>query len=388
MTPAEIRAPRVESLTGLRWWAAFAVFAHHMTNFAPLPIYPLLGYGTYGVTFFFVLSGFVLTWSSSSEVSPRTFWTRRWARIYPAYFVALVVAVPIFYTIGAGGQPWQKPFDPLAILLAVLLVQGWWTSSGILFAGNPAGWTLTVEALFYALHPALQRGLSRVSRRGALIAAAAILVIVIAWRAVAVADPAVAALPEPLLHLPDFLVGMCLAWALRHGWAFRVPPIISYVTGAAVVLGIYWLQSHLAGSPVSLVVLPFSNELIMMACAFAIVSVAARDMRGERSILRTRVLVLLGDLSYSFYLVHATVVYAFLLLLGERPVGWSNLGWYALVLVIAIGFSAALHFAVERPIEKRIRRADDARVTRKRQADASAFRRGPGLAKSHPGAAD
>lgn len=370
MTPAEARAPRVESLTGLRWWAAFAVFAHHMTNFAALPIYGVLGYGTYGVTFFFVLSGFVLTWSSSSLVSPRTFWTRRWARIYPAYFVALVIAVPIFYTVG-GGQAWQKAFDPLAILLAVLLVQGWWTAPAILFAGNPAGWTLTVEALFYALHPGLQRGLRRLARRGALVAAAAILLVVIAWRALAVVDPVVSALPEPIVHLPDFLVGMCLAWALRHGWVFRVPPIVSYLTGAVVVLGIYWLQSHFATSSVSHVVLPFSNELIMMACAFAIVSVAARDMRGGASILRSRVLVLLGDLSYSFYLVHASVVYAFLLLFGERPTGWSNLGWYALVLVLSVGVSAALHFGVERPIERWIRRADDRRVARKRQASAS-----------------
>src|SRR5690349_6614625 len=55
---------RIESLTGLRWWAAFFVFTHHMGYLAPLPIREFLKLGTSGVTFFFVLSGFVLTWSA------------------------------------------------------------------------------------------------------------------------------------------------------------------------------------------------------------------------------------------------------------------------------------------------------------------------------------
>src|SRR5262245_62142748 len=78
-----VRLPRVESLTGLRWWAAFFVFCHHMTNLAPLPIYDFLKYGTSGVTFFFVLSGFVLTWSARPGTKIRTFYRRRFARIFP-----------------------------------------------------------------------------------------------------------------------------------------------------------------------------------------------------------------------------------------------------------------------------------------------------------------
>ena len=82
--PPRKRLPRVESLTGLRWWAAFFVFSHHMTNLAPLPIYKFLKYGTSGVTFFFVLSGFVLTWSAQPGTKIRTFYRRRFARIWPA----------------------------------------------------------------------------------------------------------------------------------------------------------------------------------------------------------------------------------------------------------------------------------------------------------------
>lgn len=89
------RPPRLDSLTGLRWWAAFGVFLHHMTNLAPLPVHAALALGNYGVMFFFVLSGFVLTWSAQA-VSTSTFYWRRFARIYPAHLVALALAVPVF----------------------------------------------------------------------------------------------------------------------------------------------------------------------------------------------------------------------------------------------------------------------------------------------------
>src|SRR5690554_6674300 len=41
------RVQRLDSLTGLRWWAAFAVFAYHMTNLAPLPVTRVLSFGNF-----------------------------------------------------------------------------------------------------------------------------------------------------------------------------------------------------------------------------------------------------------------------------------------------------------------------------------------------------
>lgn len=72
---------RLDSLTGLRWWAAFGLFAYHMTNVAPLPGQSLFYVGNYGVSFFFVLSGFVLTWSARPHITVRQFYFRRFARI-------------------------------------------------------------------------------------------------------------------------------------------------------------------------------------------------------------------------------------------------------------------------------------------------------------------
>src|SRR5689334_18293101 len=145
-----------------------------MMAFAPVPppVARVLQFGDYGVAFFFVLSGFVLTWSMRPGVARRTFYWRRFARIYPLHIVTLLLAVPVFYSFTADtSQWWVKPLDLGVLLLSVLLLQGWWRDPAILFSGNPAAWTLTAEAFFYALHPFVSRPLARLGRTGALRAA-------------------------------------------------------------------------------------------------------------------------------------------------------------------------------------------------------------------------
>jgi peptidoglycan/LPS O-acetylase OafA/YrhL len=58
----------------------------------PLRLFDL---GAVGVTFFFVLSGFVLAWSTSPDVGAGTIYRRRFARIYPSYLVMLLLAVAL-----------------------------------------------------------------------------------------------------------------------------------------------------------------------------------------------------------------------------------------------------------------------------------------------------
>lgn len=185
---AVLAAPvqRLDALTGLRWWAALMVFLYHMREFAPLPgsIKLVFDQGYLGVTFFFVLSGFVLTWSMRPAVRLSTFYWRRFARIWPAHMVALMLAIPVFYTFSTIPEgSFLKPFDLGILLLSVVLIQGWWANPVILFSGNPAAWTLTVEALFYALHPWISRILLPLSRYGALVLAAAAIAWAFAYRA-------------------------------------------------------------------------------------------------------------------------------------------------------------------------------------------------------------
>jgi peptidoglycan/LPS O-acetylase OafA/YrhL len=351
--------PRLDALTGLRWWAAFFVFAFHMLILAPLPgISSLLAQGYLGVTFFFVLSGFVLTWSASNRVRQSTFYWRRFARIYPSHFAALLIAIPVFYDLGVGhNESWVKPADFGAFGLSVLLIQGWWLLPSILFAGNPAAWTLTCEFFFYALHPYLSKALRPLAVRGAVVAAIGAVVVAFCYRAIAMGEPTAwyAALPVPLVHLPEFVLGMAIAWAFRNGWHPRVPVSVGIGAMAATVGAIGLTPILLPGSLVSSFITGFGNELFTVACALAIIAVARRSIEGKRLHLGARWQVVLGEWSFAFYLVHATFIYIALTVFGFQAPSWWNLLWFVGLLVVSLGAAAALHLGVEKPLEKRMR---------------------------------
>jgi peptidoglycan/LPS O-acetylase OafA/YrhL len=180
-------------------------------------------------------------------------------------------------------------------------------------------------------------------------------------------------MPRPVVRITEFALGMCLAWAVRQGWRPRLPPWVGYLLA---IIFLTWLSASVLLGPVpgplSGYAIGSANELATVVCAVMIVLVAARDLRGGRSLLRSRPLVVLGEWSYSFYLVHATVVYALLSWFGPSAPSWRNLLWYLLAFVIGLVAAAALHLAVERPAELRMRRWWDVRRSRRAGAQAGA----------------
>ncbi|MGW2562828.1 acyltransferase family protein [Streptomyces sp. NPDC001514] len=358
------RPGRLDSLTGLRWWAAFAVFAHHMTNLAPLPVHEVVVFGKYGVTLFFVLSGFVLTWSARPGVTAPTFYWRRFARIYPAHFVALLFAIPVFYSFSPDpAQGWVKPVSAGILLLSIPLIQGWWRDPVLLYSGNPAAWTLTCEFFFYALFPPLHRVFGRLRVRGALAATFLGFAAAFGYRLFVWFHPHswAAELPLPVVRLSEFVIGIAIARAMLSGWRVRVAPIWAFLGTAALVGWLVTTADRPAGSTLAAFVRVTKEEWIIFACAAMIATVAWRDLAGKRSLLRCRPLVLLGEWSYAFYLVHATFIYIARDRFGKEMVSWSNLQWYAALLVVSLAGAAVLHYAVERPLERRLRTWWDAR---------------------------
>jgi peptidoglycan/LPS O-acetylase OafA/YrhL len=352
------RLPRVESLTGLRWWAAFFVFCHHMTQLAPLPMWKFLKYGTSGVTFFFVLSGFVLTWSSRPGTKISTFYRRRFARIFPLYFLTLVAAIFVFYRFEPPAtMSWIKPVSVTVLVLSAFLMQGWSNNPTVLYGGNPAGWTLSVEAFFYAYFPFVWRATQKLKVAGGLILCVAVVVAGGAYRlALFHYKGDVPVLPQPILHSVAFLFGIGLAIALRSGWKPRIPVWFAFlVTGGGLYL-LWYSGLHPTRVPGAVTMGLCQKEVLTLLYGFLILAVAARDMRGGRSVLRSKPLVKLGQWSYAFYLVHATILYAIKEYHGVAgPIGWSNLTWYAGVCALSIFASALLYEFVEHPLERKLR---------------------------------
>ncbi|MEO6397483.1 MAG: acyltransferase, partial [Tepidiformaceae bacterium] len=321
--------PRLDSLTGLRFFAAFMVLMHHFTNFAQLPlIWHWAGFGTTGVSFFFVLSGFVLTWSFvPGDTAPRFYW-RRFARVWPLHFVTTLLAVPVFYM-------WRDlPMDWTGVILSVFLLHAWVPTVSTYFAGNPASWSLSCELFFYAIHPLLVR--KTLAAGLALLAAATALVLAALY---VVADLAIdwparfagwLLYVSPIFRVGEFLVGMALASALRRG--VRIP---IGIIPATLLLGtwfmLYYSVAPRLDSTLQIGIADLHYPAMAVLFALLIAAAAQRDLARRTSLLAAKPMVLLGQWSYALYLVHATIIYALIELIGARSYSVLNVGWLVVV---------------------------------------------------------
>lgn len=353
-------------MTGLRWWAAFVVFVYHMRALIPFPdvLASVVDFGYLGVTFFFVLSGFVLTWSARPGARISTFYWRRFARIWPATMAAFLLAIPVFYSFAPIPEgSFLKPFDLGILLLSVVMLQGWSRDPLVIFSGNPAAWTLSCEAFFYALHPWISRVLVPLATRGALALGTGAVLFAFGYRLGAFLWPESELwLPLPIERIPEFVLGMSLAWAMRNGWRPRIHPLVGVGAMVLVVLVLALTMNGAFTAVPGLRSLPFfRNEVFTIACALAIVALASQALRGGASRFASVLQVKLGEWSFAFYLVHATFIYLAVRIFGHQEPSWVNVLWFMGLLAVDLVAAWALHRFVERPLEKRMRRWKDRR---------------------------
>src|SRR5205807_512668 len=120
--------------------------------------------GYESVSFFFILSGFILAYvydglfssARPSSSSARAFWIRRFLRIYPTYLLALAISLPpfVYYDrFGPGALP--APVFLGGLFLAPILVQAW--VPGLALIWTLPAWSLSVESFFYLCFPYLGR---------------------------------------------------------------------------------------------------------------------------------------------------------------------------------------------------------------------------------------
>jgi peptidoglycan/LPS O-acetylase OafA/YrhL len=132
------KAERLDALTGLRFVAAFAIVLHHSRNILPgviPPGWPL----DHGVSFFFVLSGFILTHvypSLQDRTAVAQFFVARIARIWPAHVVAMLLVIAVF------GVSFVAQSGTLPTIANVLLLHAWVPLPKYFFGYNAPSWSI------------------------------------------------------------------------------------------------------------------------------------------------------------------------------------------------------------------------------------------------------
>ncbi|WP_181796371.1 acyltransferase [Streptomyces sp. WELS2] len=369
----DLQRHRLPSLTGLRFVAAFLVFMFHMTLIdsplppnAPVKVSPFANHtiaqwlgdtfgrsGMIGVSFFFVLSGFVLTWSAKPGEPATAFWRRRLLKVFPAH-LATWAFVMVFLADGS--------IPAKAWLPNLFLLHAWFPDPSVFMCVNLVAWTLSCELLFYVLFPLVIAGLRRIPVRHLWGWIAGLMVVMVAVQAATawlVPDTPATSFGVsnlqfwfgdflPPLRLPEFVIGALLALAVRAGRDVPVP------MPAAVAL-------CLAGFVVQLYVpfvLVFNVTMILPICAL-IVSAVQRDVAGRSGWLGGRTMTWLGEVSFGFYLCQGITVFY-----GRNVVGHSARYETPVATAVFIGFFLAtlmagwiLYVAVERPVMRRFARS-------------------------------
>lgn len=340
------------SLTGLRAIAAGLVFLRHAQYlFGTTPLegatLRLFVQGGVGVSFFYVLSGFVLTWSWRSGAL--AFFRRRFARIYPAHVVTWVLGGALAVYVGR--------HTTAGIAVANLfLVQAWVPSNDYFTGMNGVSWSLSCEAFFYALFPLLVGVAALASARLRALAFALLV-------AGIVAIPVSTHLPPlrelwityifPPTRLLEFCCGILVALGVRSGRWPRIP------AGATALLAFAaYLAAGEAGVWRPATFTSYEGFVAVTVVPFALLigAYAQRDIAARRSLLRSTWAVRLGEWSYSFYLLHFIVIELFQhWTLEWRPGTAGAIGATVGLLAVSVAAASLLYRGVERPLERRLR---------------------------------
>jgi peptidoglycan/LPS O-acetylase OafA/YrhL len=375
---------RLDSLTSLRFFAAVLVVASHSTrDLVPVPVLSgILSNGSAGVGFFFALSGFVLTWSHRPGDTARAFYRRRFARVYPLHIVTYLLAVPVLVIAGSNMQ--GSSINTRSAILSPVLLQAWSPDDDTHFGMNAPSWSLSNEAFFYLLFPLLIPVMIRLGR-GAL-AAVLVLIPIVSVAGALLAPQLLGPVAGQVLYtnpawrLLGFVAGIALALALRSG--MRSPVSTPGAVALALVGFLALVGLHRVADTYRVDVLSshgMTDALMMPLFLLLIAAAAQSDLDRTSGWLRHTWLVRLGEWSFALYLTHWLLID---LIVGVRPQirelhPVKALVANALVIALAIAVSAAFYYAVERPLEKRLRaarpRPEESRA-RGRSADDDASR--------------
>ncbi|WP_391120056.1 acyltransferase family protein [Psychrobacillus sp. L3] len=309
----------IKPLTSFRFFAALAVFVSHLSflgNFNETKwIFENIFYEGYlGVTFFFILSGFILTYNYHEKFNEiniakiKGFLKARIARIYPVYLLTFVIAIPLSL-----GMIFKEPLIYFSVAIVnLLMLQSFIPVSGVYFSYNGPSWSISDEMFFYILFPLLIYFLLKKIKINKKLW----LVLIVCF---------------------VYVSGLILVWFMKDNdlahWLFYVLPafrILDFVIG--IIIGLWFIrikQTGFVSNSIRLMTFMELIVLILLILAFYfhenvhqtlrywgyyqpimifIVSIFAFQQGYISKLLSNNGLIYLGEISFSFYMIHQLVI--------------------------------------------------------------------------------
>jgi exopolysaccharide production protein ExoZ len=314
------------NVQALRAYAAISVATFH---FALVPASSLpWHHGSFGVDLFFVLSGFIIAWSTRG--GHRHFLLHRVIRVLPTYWVATVlggvlvlIAMPARPALGWIGR-------------SLLFLDGPDGGPPILFVG----WTLVYELVFYVVYAAALRvG----QRRAPALAIAALIILAYGGRLLGLA-----ARDWPLLV--EFAFGLVIfLWVDRRGGRPAVLPFVAVVAAGIGLL--YACEGLILGREG---VIADQVRVVVLGLPATVVVLGLVQLEGAGLAVRSRFVLALGAASYALYLVHP-LIFSFVIPLPAGTLARRS-AIFAVLLVVTVGVALLFRTCIEAPLLRFLRR--------------------------------
>jgi len=330
----------IESVQALRFIAAMLVVITHVTNFINERIHGHTGdywkTGLSGVDIFFVISGFVMAYTSNSSVNQtwRDFLRKRFLRVVPLYWLATmlkVILVAVFAKLAN-----HSLNDPQHILASLLFIP-WPNADNEYLPVIPAGWTLNYEIFYYLIFAC-----ALLIRRTPLIVCASTFIALYATTLDTEAPDVIRFYGNPIVF--EFILGMLtaqLATRPNRGSYKYLGPILAF-TGATFIL-----------------LVPPSDWILeyrWAAWGFPSMAIVLGLILTEKTWpnFAPHWLVKLGDSSYSLYLFHAMAIPATITIFSKLNVHTDGIFFIASCMT-SVAFGHLVHLSIEKPMTRFLR---------------------------------
>lgn len=340
----------IKNLQFLRGIAALLIFYHHYGFKSPV----FESFGDFGVVFFMILSGFVICYSTEQKYkktynvqSIHCFMQNRLIKIYPLYLLCWITSILIIPYTGSR----------LGKLLGIFALQSWWPEQEIFFSGNAVSWFICDLLFCYLLFIPTFR---LMHRKPQLFNILTCIYFVLYYTIVlSIPDELVLGIVyiNPLMQFANFLLGIMLCrWInpsaqsknLKHGWIYQVAVIVLIAICMSFypmipkqfAYGAYWWL------PVILCITIFTKTDFVSG--------------GLNNLTHSSVAQLMGNLSFTFYMIHYIGISIWLQLINNLGLATNDILLRATQSVILVILLLVFSYFIERhyvfPIQSRLKK--------------------------------
>lgn len=323
-----VKKNRFVELDSVRGIAALAVviyhylyrynelYAHHGLNF------DWAYWGKYGVQLFFIISGFVIFMSLERVKKPFDFIASRFTRLFPAYWIALIITTLFVYSFGLPG----REVSPTSTFINFTMLQEFFKVRHV----DGVYWTLTVELIFYFwMFVLLSVNKLNYIQRFMFI----LLSISMVYHLGFISESKYVEKIFIVQYIPYFFIGIILFKGYKEGLQ---------LFNSILLLMSFWL-------------IYVSNEFSVFCLSVFFVFIVYASVFCNVRVLRIKLFTFLGSISYSLYLLHQNIGYVIINTGYELEA--SPFISIATAFMVSIILASILTFYIEGPIMKSMRQA-------------------------------